>query len=77
MKKVSHPIEFKLFCKIMMLDRLLNDGTILQVTPVNTSELQARREAIAKLLFAPLTEDDKKIFLKSLSAVYNIIKKAI
>jgi len=68
-------IELKLFYKIMLLDRLLNDGIIVQETREKRSELQARREEIAKLMFANLTEEDKNIFLKSLSAVHKILKK--
>jgi DNA-binding MarR family transcriptional regulator len=73
----------------MMLDRLLNDGIILQdaqeegdtiihlISREERSEaaLQAQREEIAKQMFANLTEEDKKIFLKALSAVHKIIKK--
>ena len=73
----------------MMLDRLLNDGIILQDTQeeedtiihlISREErseavLQAQREEIAKQMFANLTEEDKKTFLKALSAVHKIIKK--
>ena len=76
MKKASQHIEFKLFYKIMMLDRLLNDGIIERETIQKKAVLKKQGEEIAKLIFTNLTEEDKKIFLKSLTAVHKILKKA-
>ena len=89
MKKVTLSIEFKLFYKVILLERLLNsvkglqqakageDATIHLLPREVRSEatLQAPGEEIAKLMFANLTEEDKKIFLKSLTAVHKILKK--
>jgi hypothetical protein len=69
---------------------LINDGIILQdareeedtiihlISREERSEavLQAQGEEIAKQMFANLTEGDKKLFLKSLSAVYKVLIKA-
>lgn len=90
MIKSAHNLEFKLFYKIILLDRLLNDGAMLQqseaegdnalirltsITERSKTELKAQREEIAKQMFANFTEEDKKTFLKALSAVYKILRK--
>ena len=59
----------------MMLDRLLNDGIIERETIQKKAVLKKQGEEIAKLIFTNLTEEDKKIFLKSLTAVHKILKK--